>query len=223
MKIHLYDAEKFNFKKLIQDLYEIKDLSLLHTKFDKEYDVGGLGSDTHTIYHNLFYDKLKAGWLEIEALYASLITDVVAPLSSEDFLYQRFPSYRIQLPNNKAVTLVHCDSDENHKHPLGEINFLFPLTEMKNTNSVWVESEPGLGDFKPMEANFGTLIQFNGNVCRHYNKINEEGKTRISMDFRILPISLYDPNYEAKTATAGLKFVEGEYYKKFQNHFYKDQ
>lgn len=215
MKTYNYDTEKFNFRKLIQDLYGVEDLSLLHLKFDKEYDIGGLGTDTHTIYHQMFYDKLKSGWTEIEDLYTEFISEIVAPMFSEDFLYQRFPSYRIQLPNNKAVSLVHCDSDENHKHPLGEQNFLFSLTEMKNTNAVWAESEPGLEDYKPMEADFGTLIQFNGNICRHFNKVNEEGKTRISMDFRVLPMSKYDPNYEAKTATANLKFIEGGYYKKF--------
>ncbi len=35
----------------------------------------------------------------------------------------------------------------------------------------------------------GECMSFNGNKCSHYNKINKTGKTRLSFDFRILPLN----------------------------------
>ena len=32
------------------------------------------------------------------------------------------------------------------------------------------------------------FIVFNGNKCIHGNKLNDTGKTRVSLDFRIIPI-----------------------------------
>lgn len=217
MLIYQYATDRFDFKKLIQELYGIEDLSLLHTLYNKEYDVADLGKDTHTIYHKIFYDKFKSGWPEIEELYQHFIKTIVSSITDEtEFMYQKFPSFRVQLPQNKAVERWHFDSDQDHCHPLGELNYILPITPMFQTNAVWAESKVGLEDYHPMEGDYGNLIHFNGNVLKHGNKVNETGKTRISFDFRILPMSKYNPNYEAKTATTNLKFVEGEYYKIFK-------
>lgn len=215
MELYFYNTELFDFKKQIQDLYQVEDLSLLHQLFNQHYDIADLGKDTHTIYHKMFFDKLHAGWPEMQELYYRFINSVIAPTLNEEFLFQKFPSYRVQLPNNKAVERWHFDSDADHSHPLGELNYILPITPMFQTNAVWAESKVGLGDYHPMEGDYGNLIHFNGNVLKHGNKVNETGKTRISFDFRILPISKYNPNYEAKTATANLKFIDGGYYKKF--------
>ena len=103
----------------------------------------------------------------------------------EFFIYQSFPSIRIQFPNGVSIP-PHKDSDHLSNHPLGEKNFLVPITEMKDTNSIWLESEEDRKDFKPYHLKYGNLFRFNGNTCMHYNKKNQEGKLRISMDFRII-------------------------------------
>lgn len=198
---------------MICDLYETENLSLLHTLSNKEYDVGSIGNDTHTDYHKKFYNKLHSGWPGIETLYIEFVRDFVSQFIPEKmFLFQKFPSYRIHLPNNKAVTTWHYDSDALHGHPDGEINFVLPLTDMFSSNSIWVESFPGNHEFSAMCASFGDLIQFDGNKCTHGNKINTTGLTRISFDFRILPFSKYDPEYQRTSATSSQRFVEGEYY-----------
>ena len=38
---------------------------------------------------------------------------------------------------------------------------------MKNTNSIWVESEEDKKDFKPYHLKYGNLFRFNGNTCTH--------------------------------------------------------
>ena len=213
MKIIKYDTQKYCFGKLVKDLYQIDDLSKAHLLLREENKVGEVGHDTHTALHTQFYGKLNSGWNEMKDLYREFVREVVCEVfGSDQFIFQTFPSYRIQYPENKAVTTWHYDSDALHMHPEGEINFLFPLTSAFDTNTVWMESVPGLGDFNPVELSHGECLIFNGNKCRHGNKVNKTGVTRISLDFRILPLDRYDPNYSAVTATKKNRFVVGEYY-----------
>ena len=215
-----YDTDKYNFKKLFLELYEIHDLHNLHNNLKKEYKVidglDGLGKDTDSEFHLLFYDKIREGWKEFQVLYESFILEVVIPkITLKTNIYQTYPSYRIQYPLSKAVTTLHCDSDENHKHPLGEINILIPLTTMKDSTAVWAESSPNNGDFKPMNCEYGEFYIWNGNTCRHFNKPNKTKKTRISMDFRVLPDKFYINDYEKTSATSNKKFIIGDYYSTF--------
>ena len=82
------------------------------------------------------------------------------------------------------------------------------MTEMNDTSTIWYETEPRLEDFRPMNLQPNTLFCFNGNKCDHYNKINKTGKSRISFDFRILPLENI-PKKIDKSATTNTKFSEG--------------
>ena len=214
--------ENNDFYNLIATLFNVDDLTQLHKKLDLGYKaddgVKGLGNDTHSFYHKLFYAKLNKGWSDFIDTYENFIRYNVAPKFAfeSSLIYQTLPSFRIQYPGAKAVTTIHCDSDKHHKHPLGELNILVPITEMNNTSAIWVESLPNLGDFGPVNLNRGEWILWNGNRCRHFNKQNNTSKTRISLDFRILPSVCYDPNYNQNTATTKQKFVIGEYYSKME-------
>ena len=68
-----YKTGQYNFQKMLEKLYEIEDLQLLHEHLEDSYlipdDIGGLGCDTTSIFHKRFYDKLDNGWDEIEDLY----------------------------------------------------------------------------------------------------------------------------------------------------------
>ena len=59
-----YDLEKYNFVKMVEDLYQ-KSLDSLHTILDEEFiipdGVEGLGKDTSSRLHKIFYDKLNSG------------------------------------------------------------------------------------------------------------------------------------------------------------------
>ena len=39
------------------------------------------------------------------------------------------------------------DSDDLGKHPLGEKNFILPITKMYGSNTIFIESEPDKKDF----------------------------------------------------------------------------
>ncbi len=143
----------------------------------------------------------------------------VPQIIEESFLYQKTPSFRIHLPDMMAVSEFHCDTDENYNHPIGEINFIMPLTDMWDTNAVWAESERMKGDYRPMNTNFGQLLKFNGNMCRHGNKTNKTSKTRMSFDFRVLPISctpakgMNPVKFNSGSVYTKAKWEAGGYYK----------
>ena len=101
-------------------------------------------------------------------------------------------------------------------HPNWEINFQIVVTDAYDSNCMWIESVPGLKDFTPMEMKYGEYSIFDGNRCIHGNKVNKTGKTRVSMDFRVIPFSRYDPAAQVKSATASKYFVVGDYYKFFK-------
>lgn len=209
-----YNTRVYNFVELIGELFDTKDLDKLHELTTNVYsEQFKVGMDSTTIFHNNFYDKLRSGWPELKALYESFICGIVSRHINEDFLYQEFPTFRVHLLNNVAVGAFHNDGEFGH--PAGEINFIIPLTNSDGTASIWIESEPKKEDFEAIPMQIGSLITFNGNELTHGNKMNTTDRTRVSMDFRVLPLSKYDENNTAESITRKTKFKEGGYYKRF--------
>tara|TARA_R110001583_G_scaffold173021_1_gene326846 strand:+ start:185 stop:871 length:687 start_codon:yes stop_codon:yes gene_type:complete len=213
-----YDLAKYNFPKILCDKFEVKGLNALHTHLDNKGTQGGkmmdLGNDTHSKFHNIFYRNMNSYWPDFHDTWRSFIIEVIKPTFPEEekIIYQSFPSFRIQYPNSKAIWVWHYDNDGDHGHPLGEINVMIPLTKMFGTNTVWKESISGLADYSPLQLSPGELALWNGNRCKHGNKINETGVTRVSFDIRVLPRKFYKPDYSGKTATTGKSYTIGGYY-----------
>jgi len=210
-----FNEREFDFVKVVNDLFNASELENVHELTTEEYkEQFQVGKDSSTVFHTQFYDKLRSGWPELISVYESFIKDFISPRVKEDFLYQKTPTFRVHLPGNIAVGAFHKDADFNH--PAGEMNYIIPLTDSSDTASVWVESETDKGDFFPMILKVGYLVKFYGNQLTHGNKMNETSKTRVSMDFRILPLSKYNENNDAGSVTLGTKFTEGAYYKLFK-------
>ena len=152
---------------------------------------------------------MRSGWEEFFCVYRNFINNFVMKQIGEPIICQKWPTFRVHLPNNLAVGAWHTDSEFNH--PDGEINFLLPITRMFESNTIITESEPGLKDFKQIELEPGELFMFNGNKCTHGNLPNRTGFTRVSLDFRVLKKSDYKENNKT-SITTGTKFKVGEYY-----------
>lgn len=178
------DITKHAFRQYFESLYDTQDLEHLH-KESAEF-AGTHLQDIETSLHKRFYIDIKTN-PHFKKLYCTLIKDIYEALfSDEDYMiYQSFPSVRFQFPNNTAVP-PHYDSDHLGCHPLGEQNFLLPITEMRGTRRLFIESEPGKGDFEGIDLTYGEILHFNGNTCTHYNQKNTDDILRISLDFRIL-------------------------------------
>ena len=74
-------------------------------------------------------------------------------------IFQSYPSIRIQYENSITIP-PHKDSDKLSNHPLGEKNFIIPITTMNNTNSIYIESKPDKKDFKSISLKPGELFFF---------------------------------------------------------------
>jgi len=75
-----------------------------------------------------------------------------------------------------ATTPLHNDMDYHHQP--SEINYWLPLSRVHDSNSLWVESKPGLGDMHPLNLDYGQYCRFYGNQCRHQTKPNRTVRRR---------------------------------------------
>jgi len=204
-KVFSYDTVRYPFRKFLENLYQTENLEQLHHQSVdyKKFEEGGFKrlEDVETDLQKIFYSNIKSK-PDFKTLYCSLVSDLYHEMfPEEDYLvYQSFPSIRFQYPHNIAVP-AHCDSDELGKHPLGEMNFLIPITSMKGTTRLFLESEPKKGDFQGIELEYGELLFFNGNTCIHYNEENLEEYVRISFDFRCMRKADYKHYIEKNSIT----------------------
>lgn len=204
MKYYNYDTELYPFRKIIEEIIEDPHLEKLHLV--KDYEVYKKGTDQSTIWHEKFY-KNKEIFLSI---YEKLIKNIIKPIFNEQIVYQKIPTFRVHLVKNLGVFEFH--KDRQYQHNQEEINFFLPITDAYDTNTIWVESEEDKGDYAPMNTNYGQLVMWNGSYLTHGNKINETSNTRVSVDFRIVPISKWKEEENAGSIYMKTKFNIGGYY-----------
>ncbi len=214
MKILEYSTERYDFQGLVSELFD-GDLDDLDNREEKKGLT--LGKDTHTSFHRHFYEAIDAGWPEFMNTYHAFLRNVIHPLFEDDTLiFQKYPGIRFNRPGAKAVYKWHSDGDEDHRHPLGEINIFLPITKAFGNNAMWHETIPGMGDWRPLEIDYGKFLIGYLNQCRHGNKTNDTGKTRVSFDFRVMPGFAYDENCDLQSCTTKQRFLVGDYYDKIE-------
>lgn len=222
MKIFSFDESQYGFREMVAQLFGVSSLETLHL-FRKDMVHEGdvlWKSESDSDFHRAFYSKLNLNgpgepWQEMIDAYDSFVRgEIVDKLGGDvKLLIQKFPSFRVQTPNSQAIHKWHFDSDEDHGHPNGEINVQVPLTVMYDTSATWIEPIPGMGKFEPMQMFPGQYSIFNGNKCMHGNKKNVTGLTRVSFDFRVIPKEVLESQSCNASATLGVKFANGGYYK----------
>lgn len=207
-----YDTYQFNwaeqFRMLISLTGANKNLQLEALKYDI---VPTVDTDQDSPYHKIFYSKYSI----LEPMYTSFIKRVIYPLFNEPLLYQRIPTFRIHAPGSLGVGEFHRDRDYSHSSE--EVNIFLPFTNAFGSNTIWVETREGDGDYIPLNTPYGGFWIWNGSNLEHGNKINNSGKTRISIDFRILPKRFYDESNTKQSITNKTKMVIGEYWSEYIN------
>ena len=188
MIVNNYNTKIYNFREYVEKFLNFTCLEKIHTDFPFS-EVLASGTDQNRHLHKKFYQGMDAS-PDFVALYQDFVKNMVCPLFDEKIIFQKYPTFRVHQPNNIAVFAFHKDKEYNHNDK--EINFYLPITKAFDTNTFWFESEEDKGDFRPMEGDYGDLIQWNGANLSHGNKINETDKTRISFDFRVLSKKIYD-------------------------------
>ena len=204
---YTYDTNKYNFRTYLQEIYNhdidsihniCEDLKLKREELGYDYDGPIELTDVETDLHKKFYTNIKSN-NTFKKMYCELIKDIYSFFYNDDsaIIYQSFPSIRFQFKDSLAVP-PHKDSDSLASHPIGEENFLVPITKMENTTALYIETEPDKEDFQEIKLSFGDILKFNGNMCTHMNKKNTEDYIRISFDFRIIRLINYYPYVQKK-------------------------
>ena len=103
----------------------------------------------------------------VRKIYHRFICEVVAPMISSEsgdcdsVMFQSTPALRMVPPSRKQATHAHIDA--MYFHQPGQINFWMPLSRVAGTNTLWVESSDGRGDFVSLDLEYGQCARFYGN------------------------------------------------------------
>ncbi len=135
-----------NFEDLIERICGIKNLENIH-KFESSNTLFGKGTDQSSWFHKQIYKEFDKGDnSKLIISYYSLCLKIKKELELisgfKNWAIQRFPSVRIQYPENLSVFEFHKDSDYNH--PLGEINFFMAITRCEGTATLNIEKKSWL-------------------------------------------------------------------------------
>jgi hypothetical protein len=193
-----YRLDLYPFPQLIAEIIEEPDLAALR---DDGRPLATRATDQQTRWHARFYEA-RERW---GPLYTNFVMDYVARLFREPFFYQAIPTFRVQLWGNLAVGAYHRDAE--YGHPVGEVNFWLPLTRAWGSNSVYLEDGERA---RAVSAWPGDIVVFDAVGRRHGNERNL-GDSRVSFDFRCLPVRLYRES-EARSVNMGCRFAPGDYY-----------
>lgn len=236
---YIYDTEKYPFERIIQEIYSEKynfteNLNNLHFLLEnlpneekKELlTIPLLGiNDRKSRFVKDYYSFVDNNE-RFNICYMAFMKDIIKRLfPQEDYiLYQKTPNLRISFPGTTAIGRRDSDPSEEiiglHKdgdfgHSDQEINFIIPITEMYDTNSIYYEKNPNanteIEDFENLVLVKNTFFKCFFNKQRHYNKINDTGKTRISLDIRIIPFSKYEKS-DKQSISSQKKLELGDYF-----------
>jgi len=213
-RIFDYDVNLFSFKKIIENILQCE-VEKLHKKykFDNELcDFTG-GNINNVIKRN--DDKINVFYFT-EKLYPQILTNSLfirtwnkfsnyikhSIFNGEKIYIQKTPSIRI-FPSESKLQYVtktskifdrennwHIDNDEPFWHPLFEKNMWMSLIKTDKDNSLYIEND---NIIKPLLMDNGQLLMFDSvyhGAFVHNRSIN----TRMTMDFKVVPLSQYDIN-----------------------------
>ncbi len=221
-----YDVEKFNFYGIFsqhfQESFGTSAVEKIHDYIPnhlKPTRVLKVGEDQATYAHGILYQidpayQLKAKTPKVVenrgfiGLYQEFVKFLEREVFHEQLVYQKLPTLRIHFPNNLSVGEYH--RDRNYSHPIEEVNIWVPLTQATGTATIQMESSYDAKDFRPVEAEYGQYVIFDSGLM-HGNEVNVEGYTRVSFDFRVIPISMYQER-EGASINQKMKFQIGDYY-----------
>jgi hypothetical protein len=176
MQVFAYDLEEYPFRECVCRLLGVVELERLHEHGRQDWTLV-----QRQVY---FYKALVGGWeAELRGLLLAFLRQEVAARLPFVPTLQMHPNFRILLHGADPVTAIHRDRD-NRPEP-GALKIWLPFTSVFGSNSVWVESEEGRGDLRPVELSYGEALLFDSLNLLHGSVRNDSGSTRVSADFRV--------------------------------------
>lgn len=208
-----YDINKYNFQdvikrwlgwnKALNKIHEQKDYNKIFTRTE----------DQSTDWHKIYYKKIRED-KSFDLLYLNFLNDYIKPRYNENIVFQTIPTFRVHSRNNIAVGEYHKDKTYRNiewSQKVNEMNYYLPFTNTNEYNTFWVESIEDKKDFRPALINYGECLEWDGSNLTHGNCKNTSDYTRVSIDFRVMPLSRYIPS-ESGSINTKTKFKIGGYY-----------
>lgn len=183
--IFAYDSELWNLRAIVSEFFGTDALESLHCDPRWNPRDEGLSLPHHFITRNSWDagKALREAVIErsmpiIKSLVFDHIASFVGPIRS----CQPLAMMRVNFHGSRAILRFHRDQEYGQQP--NTINVWLPVTRVYGGNSMYVESAPGLSDFKPVELEYGEALMFYGTEMVHGTLDNLSGGTRISYDFR---------------------------------------
>jgi hypothetical protein len=177
------------------------------------------------------------------SIYRDFLQAIIGPLVGGDFVYQCTPTIRFHFPHQRGFDWSpRYHSDIMLGHPPQETNIWLPLTRTFSSNALRLAALPESLELlysmeldfarfvervqtdrsfqaacerasRPLELEYGQIAAFDSR-CLHATQHNVTDSTRVSMDFRIIPLEEYDSirlEYRG-TGRRMARFTRGQYY-----------
>ncbi len=172
-----YENVKYDFRLWMQSSLGVEDLSKLHACSP----YAPLTPDDRSMrakWSSLCQRKLS-GLLPI--LY-SFIQAELSPHFLATPTVRHPPMFRIHPPGWESISPYHKDSEYGLSP--GAINVWIPLTDVWDSNALWIESAEDRHDFRPVCLHYGQSLVFDAVHLTHGSRKNTTSSTRASLDFR---------------------------------------
>jgi len=159
MELLSYNTENYEFGSLVCNWMSTDDLSELHNI--RQYEHFVRSNDQSSIWHKKFYAMIRSDQA-FNDIYLNFLANEIKPRFGEEIVYQKIPTFRVQLPGNVSVGEFHKDRDYRNldwANKVKEVNYYVPLTDAYGTNTIWAETEDGKGDFIPMNCKYGDFYE----------------------------------------------------------------
>ena len=127
MKLFQYSKTIYPFEKIVSSWLDIENLSKLHSI--RQYDHFVRENDQSTQWHKKFYEMIRED-KEFDDVYSEFLNCVIKPRFGESIVYQKIPTFRVQLPGNVAVGEFHKDKHYRNakwSEKVKELNYFLPL------------------------------------------------------------------------------------------------
>ena len=212
-KTHKFDTSRYPLLQTFCSVLGLKDVSLdsLHRRFHGDQGSKKDRREKTTLLEGLRDPDKRASFLEaFESLVLHQIIPWIAEIMRCDrVVFQSFPCVRVHRPHEFSIG-PHCDAQ--YQLPEGNLNVYLPLTKIWHTNSLYLETEPGLEDFHPLMLDYGEFTTFNGCLGTHFAVENLTDATRVSLDFRVAPGNCFEKDVSKQTMDFKVGPVKGSYY-----------
>ncbi|HEX3683229.1 MAG TPA: hypothetical protein VHU83_11895 [Bryobacteraceae bacterium] len=180
-----YDTREFPFAKwLAANLFKVPRLDKLHeqaTRFRPAgHAVSVLSYDDNLRLRDLMQQLEDKSYFY--RLYHRFAVQVIGGEFGGKIAYSNHPKMRVHLAGTPTVSKWHRDVDVT-KRP-DQINVWLPFTDSFGGNSLWIETDYGRGDYRPVDVRYGQALLFDGGFLEHGTVTNDTNVTRISLDFR---------------------------------------